>query len=520
VAAVDSSNIADAAAAALDPNHSHFVLVQGDDANWKCNLAKAFAASTPTLAIVVGGESSAKNEVLYAVRQNIPVIVIEGSTGLASEIAVGFSNKPAVPDDPGLAEIVAEGAIHLHSLTNSAKGLERLIRRELGGDNVLMMAWERFADYDSNAVAYQTRFNNLQVTILAIGVLGTALAISKEHYGITTGVLGYWYQKLLIAIPIVLTLLITVANRFKQGNKWLLLRASAEAMKREIYRYRTRSGPYTGVAGQPSPEQQLSEKIEDITQRAMRTEVNTSAIVPYDKSKGFPPYMYAAQGGDDGFSPLTPDRYIEVRLGDQLNYFQRTARKLDRQLRVMQWLIFIIGGVATYLSAVNQQVWIALTTSLVATLTTYLSYRQTENTLMKYNQASSDLTNVRAWWIALSAEEQARQENIDALVNHTEKVLESELDGWIQQMQNALAELRKDQAPPTDTTKQEKPSAEAKPKPESKSPAAPVPVAPVTSPAPVAPQAALQPAISSEPASTEKAQTSKEEAAKAQKSGQ
>ena len=153
----------------------------------------------------------------------------------------------------------------------------------------------------------------------------------------------------------------------------------------------------------------------------------------------------AAQGGDDGFSYLTPDRYVEVRLGDQLNYFRRKSITHDRQLRAISWLIFIIGGVGTYLAAVNQQVWIALTTAVVAALGTYLAYRQTETTLTKYNQAATDLANVKAWWISLSAEEQAQQGNIDSLVDHTEQVLQSELDGWVQQMQNSLAELRKAQ---------------------------------------------------------------------------
>ena len=35
----------------------------------------------------------------------------------------------------------------------------------------------------------------------------------------------------------------------------------------------------------------------------------------------------------------------------------------------------------------------------------------------------------------MSAEEQSLQENIDSLVEHTEQVLQSELDGWVQQMQ-------------------------------------------------------------------------------------
>jgi hypothetical protein len=35
--------------------------------------------------------------------------------------------------------------------------------------------------------------------------------------------------------------------------------------------------------------------------------------------------------------------------------------------------------------------------------------------------------------------------NVDLLVEHTEKMLESELTGWVQQIQNALAELREKQ---------------------------------------------------------------------------
>ena len=64
---------------------------------------------------------------------------------------------------------------------------------------------------------------------------------------------------------------------------------------------------------------------------------------------------------------------------------------------------------------------------------------------MKYNQSATDLANVKAWWNALSAADQSQQKNIDSLVEHTEQVLQFELDGWVQQMQNALAELRKDQ---------------------------------------------------------------------------
>lgn len=470
----------------LEPNHSHFVLVEGggqeamkyglvgvltgrvagaagDGRKPRKKEAEKEEAKVPALGLLAGGGPNSKDEVLRAVRQGLTLIVVEGSGGLADEIAAGWKQRQTLPDDPVMAEILADGEIHLHPLSNPAQAIERLIIRELGVDKVLTQAWEVFADYDLNANIQQKRFGTLQMAILTLGVIGTALAIAQQlpspvvdparwSYKVLHGALGpnlTWLRialhQILIIIPILLTVLITASNRFKQGSKWLLLRAGAESVKREIYRYRTRAMDY-----KDNPEQRLAERVEDITRRTMRTEVNLSAVVPYSKDKGFPPDMYAAQGGDDGFSYLTPDRYVEVRLGDQLNYFKKRAVRLERQLKALYWAIFVIGGLGTYLAAVDLQVWIALTTAVVAAVGTYLGYRQTENTLTKYNQAATDLANVKAWWNALSAEEQSEQVNIDSLVEHTEQVLQSELDGWVQQMQNSLAELRKGQEPTTE----------------------------------------------------------------------
>jgi hypothetical protein len=448
----------------LDPNHSHFVLVDGNawgsETSTIYELVSELRSKQPAAALLVGGGEITRNEALQGVRQNLPLIVVEGSGGLADEIAAAWKARPDLPDDPVMAEIIADGRVELHLLSNSVRAAERLIVRELGGDNVLLQAWERFADYDLNAILQQRRFNRLQLTILTIGLLATALALSKEVFERRVPAWSLWWylRYLLVVIPIVLTVLITAANKFKQGNKWLLLRAGAEAIKREIYRFRTRSGDYKEVFNAPpapappgttpqppppTPEQVLAQRVEDITRRAMRTEVNASSLIPYDKEQDFPPNV--KYSGDDGFTVLTPDRYVQVRLADQLNYYKKKAVEHEQKLKWIQWSIYIIGGLGTLLAAINQQVWIALTTAMAAALTTYLTYQQIESTLTKYNQAFTDLENVKSWWTALPAEEQAKQENVDTLVKHTEDVLQSEFDGWVQQMQNALAELRKDQ---------------------------------------------------------------------------
>ena len=77
---------------------------------------------------------------------------------------------------------------------------------------------------------------------------------------------------------------------------------------------------------------------------------------------------------------------------------------------------------------------------------TYLEYQQVEYSLTKYNQAATNLANIQTWWTALSADEKTESENIDKLVRLTERILQSELTGWIQQMENTLAELQEQQS--------------------------------------------------------------------------
>src|SRR5262249_35708207 len=142
---------------------------------------------------------------------------------------------------------------------------------------------------------------------------------------------------------------------------------------------------------------------------------------------------------------LSPDRYIEVRLDDQLKFFRNKAVGLDTLLERLQWGILGVGGLGTLLAAIGFDLWVTLTTAIAAALGTYLSYRGVDSTLTNYNQTAIDLENIKGWWTALRADEQADPTNINALVQHTEQVLATELSGWTQRMQDALADLRKDQ---------------------------------------------------------------------------
>jgi hypothetical protein len=138
---------------------------------------------------------------------------------------------------------------------------------------------------------------------------------------------------------------------------------------------------------------------------------------------------------------LTPNQYVHTRIEDQINYFKVKTRKLATQLTAMQVLILITGGAGTFLAAIRLDVWVALATAVVTALTAKIQTDQAETSLIQYNQALASLKNIEAWWKALSSWEKGRRQNVDLLVDQTEKTLEAETAGWVQQMQSALDKL-------------------------------------------------------------------------------
>ena len=116
----------------LDPNHSHFVLVEthewGGETETMYQLAQLYAQGRPSVAMVVNGGAIAKKEILYNVRQKRPIILFTGSGRAADEIAALWQEKPSSFSSPDLAEIVQHGNIHLFPSTGAETELVQLVQ--------------------------------------------------------------------------------------------------------------------------------------------------------------------------------------------------------------------------------------------------------------------------------------------------------------------------------------------------------------------------------------------------------
>jgi hypothetical protein len=432
----------------LEPHHTHFALADSDEWGGETELlmrlAEALAKGAPVAMVVAGGGGVTKSEALEGVRRGWPVFLIEGTGGVAdtlSELEASHRERAEI-GDLTLREIVADGDLRRFSDSEPAQ-LARQLGWELQDEPVLKGAWRAFATYDALATSLRRGFGRMQVAILVLGIAATAVALLHEALG--TAPL-HWAA---VAGPLVVSTLIAFAGRRAAGKRWVLVRAAAEAIKAEIYRYRTRTGVYNESllpGGEPNARARvLATRLDAIDARLMQTEASSGPLTPYDGP--LPPPMYGAGRDDDGLSRLDPKRYIQIRIADQLAYYHGRIRRLDRIRGLLQLAAVAAGGAGAILAAAGLEIWIGLTTAISAAALSYLASMQVENTIVAYNQSATKLAGLEREWGAMRDGREAAA--FDELVKESEAVLGTELGGWVQQMNEALQKQQHQQAEAT-----------------------------------------------------------------------
>jgi hypothetical protein len=286
----------------LDPNHSHFVLVENDQ--WGSETKTMFELAryssedeNKIITILAGGnpEGVALDEALAAVRNNWPLLVIEGSGRLADEIIDLLKYKETVNNrkgrfwrllsrlpglngltnfkvrNPELSEIIHDGNIIVFPKNDEATKLNNLLNNLINPPlppekDLLWMAWKRFAVYDLNSLRHRDIWHILKTTPLVLGVISTLLVLIysapevrliAEEQNILWGniynslmnnlstipnkypLLDLVFRFLIILMPISTSIILGVETQFKLGSKYIYLRGAAESVKRGIYSFRT-----------------------------------------------------------------------------------------------------------------------------------------------------------------------------------------------------------------------------------------------------------------------------------------
>lgn len=120
-------------ATALEPHHTHFVLVPGsnwgDESPWLARVATVLASGARSVAVLVNGGEIALKDVSENLKVNRPAIAIAGSGRLADRLAAALGGEAT--DEP-VRELVASGLVQAIDLQESFDNLRRLINEMLG----------------------------------------------------------------------------------------------------------------------------------------------------------------------------------------------------------------------------------------------------------------------------------------------------------------------------------------------------------------------------------------------------
>jgi len=466
----------------LDPGHSRFVLVESDQWGGETDtmfaLLKHFAAQAPVIAFVIGGGEITRNEVRRCAENGWPIVLVKGSGRLADELI----NNAETSDRNAVNLLRKTDALTIPVDAEDTDAAKNKIAKRLRSDELLKQAWAQFSWYDHNANKRQKSFKRMQFWILLLGILTTFFALSESqiekwllgktvaaqaktltdyragnkppadsHLQLRSMVrIQQWNRMILhnlvIILPILLSILIAAANRFKAGQKWLLLRSVAERIKQQIYYYRASAGIYSGPPHAANMERRSSKNrralfgdaIAAITLEALRRDPLLGAEPPAS------PAAIPGTEADDGVSPLCAETYRNTRLKDQLAYFNARIARLHRRLTLLNWAIIGLGGLGALLAAVNLGHWVPLMGAIGAAILTALEYQKVEATLAKSTEARNELLNIETWWKGLTPAEQQQAEKRNLLVINVEETLEQERRDWQSTLNAAMSKFRED----------------------------------------------------------------------------
>lgn len=297
---------------------------------------------------------------------------------------------------------------------------------------ILEIAWTRFAIFDASAIRRTRGFYNIRATILWMSVIATVFAIvNTSLFADRNDTLSLIVKVFFVAVPIVASGYASFATRFYSNGSWLVMRAGAEEIKREIYLYRT-------IRNKSKRDEILEKGLAEIQRKMYQKLGGEFSYEPYDGR--IPPYYDPEKGnGDAGYSDLTGDEYFGLRLEDQFNWHNRKINGYKRKRRLMVIYILIMGGLGAILAAIggNWSIGVALTSSITAAMLGWQELNNFDGIIRNYSKVVMELTILYDHWKNLQPD--ARQgKEFEKMVNGCENVLLAQHVEYVQSMQEVL----------------------------------------------------------------------------------
>jgi hypothetical protein len=304
---------------------------------------------------------------------------------------------------------------------------------------ILEIAWLRHADLDLAANRRTKAFYDIRKLIAWLGVLATLFAILTQkrlfpNDPVARDIAEGGIKVLFIATPVLASIFAAFATKFYSNGAWLIYRAGAEEIKKEIYFYRTI---------QPKDKtrrDELERRLGEIQRQLFRSLGGEFAFEGY---RGPLPSNYNKNdpNSDPGFHDLSGDEYVNYRLKHQLDWHNNKINLRKGERRWMTIYILVAGGLGALLAALGGQLalWVAFTASITAALLGWQELRKADEIIKNYSKVVMELTIIYNHWQNLEPEERTAAE-FELMVRSCERVLGAQNREYIRSLQEALQE--------------------------------------------------------------------------------
>lgn len=300
---------------------------------------------------------------------------------------------------------------------------------------ILKVAWTRFAQMSESASSRSASHLRLRRWIAALAVLATLFAILSEKFDESfSPLLALIIRALLITSPILASVLAAYTSYFYSTGDWLVARAGAEEILKEIYAYRTI------LQKTPTRRAWLEKRIAEIQRSVYRGMNGELLLKPYEGP--LPPasrYNPENPDSDSGFHDITGDEYFRYRLEDQLNWHARSLNRKQSERYRLQIYILASGATGALLAAWGGPLtlWVALAAAFTTALSGWQELRDLDSVIRNYSKVIIELSILSDHWKNLEGEEQTQTEFFKT-VRSTEEILWSQNVEYIKAMQKAL----------------------------------------------------------------------------------
>ncbi len=205
-------------------------------------------------------------------------------------------------------------------------------------------------------------------------------------------------------------------------GEWVLSRSIAEALKSEAFRYLARAQPYAS-AQRAENDATLSQKAGEYRDRI--TLGSFLRLEDAERTKGLP---------EDW---LTMDGYLQLRVQEQLKYFEQKAEETSERGRRLRWTTIVLGGVAVVLGAAHGvykelagiAAWIPVVTSVSGAVTTHLFSGRFQFLAESYELMVSRLNRLLESWDRVPEQDKAARAG--EFVVRFEEILLVENKQWV-----------------------------------------------------------------------------------------